>query len=713
VRVIQRMSPDVALLDIRMPVMDGIQAMRWLADSGSHTRLLAFTTFDVDEYVFEALRAGASGFLLNDASVEELASAMRLVVSGEAAPAPTVTRRVVDALTKSAPTKRDPSMLASFTPRGLDILRLLARGLSNAEIAQEVCADTRDREDPRFQRCLEAGTPRPGPPSHRRIQNRTGLLAADRVFVGRPQSRRYCQIAMLPLSGWCRFASVPYRIASGNRIIRVRPRGSSAGGAVAWSPESLRSCLGVGIELADPSRKSRAFSTLSACRGASPVTWARVGSTGSEVDRLHIDQSPPQAVRRRLQKPVRPLSVLHVGTINKPITRATGYGPIETVIFNLDRGLHELGHRSIVACSSDSAVTGEHCATIGRSLGDYCRSGTPEAQAQIDLHLAGALARARRGDIDIIHMHEWFEHVYTGRFASPVPIVMTLHVPGERSGLSEFRTRHPRTFAASRSLLNAVAISDYQRQQYSQLLPVARTIPHGVSVHEYLFKAEANAGTYLFSIGRMTEDKGQDLAIEVARKSGAKLILAGGIQDKEADRAFFARLMPLMDMVVDLSDEPVTPRYYEDVMQPILTSGNQVIYIGELGTDAAKHWYRHAEATLFPIRWGEPFGMVLIESMASGTPVVAFRNGSVPEIVCDGETGFVVDSVDEMVAAVGRVSQLNRANSWRHVQANFSVERMAASYASLYRDLAAAPPTSVQPVAQRETAATPVLARAG
>lgn len=412
-----------------------------------------------------------------------------------------------------------------------------------------------------------------------------------------------------------------------------------------------------------------------------------------------------------MNKPARPLTILHVGTINKPITRANGYGPIETVIFNIDKGLHALGHRSIVACSSDSVVTGEHCKTVGRSLGDYCRTGTPEAQAQIDLHLAGALARAERGDVDVIHMHEWFERVYTGRFAPPVPIVMTLHVPGNRSGLSEFRTLDPRTFAASRSRLTAVAISEYQRQQYSGLLAVAGTVPHGVAVDEYLFKADPNTGTYLFSIGRLTEDKGQDLAIEVARKSGARLILAGCVQDKEADRAFFARLMPSIDMVVDLSDQIVTPRYYEDVMRPILSSHQQVIYIGELSADAARQWYRYAEATLFPIRWGEPFGMVLIESMASGTPILAFGKGSVPEIVRDGKTGFIVDSVDEMVAAVGRIPQLDRADSWRHVQENFSIARMATAYAGLYRRAIAGAPIGVGPVVERPAAPPPALAR--
>ena len=138
------------------------------------------------------------------------------------------------------------------------------------------------------------------------------------------------------------------------------------------------------------------------------------------------------------------LNILHVATINKPITPQMGYGPIESVIYNIDKGLHALGHRSIVACSSDSTVTGEKYETVSHSLGDYCHGGTLEGQAQVDLHLSRALARAHRGDIDIIHMHEWFERVYTGSFHPSVPIVMTLHVPGQHSGITEFR-QHART----------------------------------------------------------------------------------------------------------------------------------------------------------------------------------------------------------------------------------------------------------------------------
>lgn len=138
IQLIEREKPDVALLDIRMPVMDGIEAMRRLTAAGVTTRLLALTTFDLDEYVFEALRAGASGFLLKDASVEELAAAIRTVAGGEAVLAPTVTRRVIDAFARNAPKKQDPGRLAELTPRELDVLRLVAKGLSNAEIADEL-----------------------------------------------------------------------------------------------------------------------------------------------------------------------------------------------------------------------------------------------------------------------------------------------------------------------------------------------------------------------------------------------------------------------------------------------------------------------------------------------------------------------------------------------------------------------------------------------
>ena len=139
VELVSRLRPDVTLMDIRMPVLDGLAATRQLLGAGVATRVLVLTTFDLDEYVFAALRAGASGFLLKDAPAEELAAAIRVVASGDALLAPGVTRRVIDAFVHRAPPVRDPDQpVADLTRREVEVLGLLARGLSNADIASRL-----------------------------------------------------------------------------------------------------------------------------------------------------------------------------------------------------------------------------------------------------------------------------------------------------------------------------------------------------------------------------------------------------------------------------------------------------------------------------------------------------------------------------------------------------------------------------------------------
>jgi DNA-binding NarL/FixJ family response regulator len=136
---IRRLRPDVALMDIRMPVLDGISATRRLVGEGTETRILALTTFDLDEYVFEALRAGASGFLLKDAPAEELVAAIRTVASGDALLAPGVTRRVIDAFVRRPePRPALREALDELTAREREVLELIARGHSNADIAREL-----------------------------------------------------------------------------------------------------------------------------------------------------------------------------------------------------------------------------------------------------------------------------------------------------------------------------------------------------------------------------------------------------------------------------------------------------------------------------------------------------------------------------------------------------------------------------------------------
>ncbi len=377
------------------------------------------------------------------------------------------------------------------------------------------------------------------------------------------------------------------------------------------------------------------------------------------------------------------INVLHVATLNRPIRQDLGYGPIETVIYNIDKGIHALGYRSIVACSGDSRVAGEQYTTIEKSFSEYWSENTRAQQRNMRRHLAMSLGRAKKGDIDIIHMHDAImaEYIFKGVFKSPVPIVMTLHVPAEEKG--SFK-RWNESLASS-SAAYFVPISEYQRRQHHGLVNAQKVIHHGIDVEGYPFKSGPAKHDYLFSIGRITQDKGQDKAIEIAKKTGSRLILAGNVQNKAKDRAFFKRLNKSIDLVTDAGKPFTGSDYYEKVMKPILDSGKQIIYIGEVDRDQKKLWYLHARMTLFPIQWGEPFGLVLIESMACGTPVAAFRKGSVSEIVIHKKTGFVVDSIDEMAEAA-RASRLIDPNDCRrHVEDNFSIAVMAGKYSQLYR----------------------------
>ena len=377
------------------------------------------------------------------------------------------------------------------------------------------------------------------------------------------------------------------------------------------------------------------------------------------------------------------MNVLHVATLNRPIRNDLGYGPIETVVYNLDKGLHELGHRSIVACSGDSQVTGEQCTTIEKSFDEYCTDHTQVKQEIMNRHLALSLQRAQQGDIDIIHMHDadMAEYMFGGVCQSPVPIVMTLHVPADDHG--GFTRWNDALISSSSAYF--VPISEFQKSQHQGLVNAQNVIHHGIDVESYPFNSHGSQHNYLLSIGRITPDKGQDIAIHVAKQTGSRLILAGNVQNKDKDRAFYTNLKHSIDLVVDGGQSVTGSDYYEQVMKPILNSDKQIIYIGEVNSAQKKLWYQYARATLFPIQWGEPFGLVLIESMACGTPVLAFDKGSVPEIVIHGKTGFVVDSIEHMTEAVKAIHLLDRSDCRQHVKAHFSIVSMAGKYVDLYQ----------------------------
>jgi glycosyltransferase involved in cell wall biosynthesis len=212
-----------------------------------------------------------------------------------------------------------------------------------------------------------------------------------------------------------------------------------------------------------------------------------------------------------------------------------------------------------------------------------------------------------------------------------------------------------------------VSISESQRQPLAGANWVA-TVQHGIDVDAFTFNPEP--GTYLAFLGRISPEKGLDVAIRVARRAGWPLLIAARpplsfAQNPEAQR---------------------DREYFEQVVQPLLSEPG-VDLIGEVGGLEKNEFLGNAAALLFPISWPEPFGLVMPEALACGTPVIALRAGSVPEIIDDGVTGFVCQFEDELVCAVDRLSDLNRAACRAEAERRFSPAAMADAYERVYADL--------------------------
>jgi glycosyltransferase involved in cell wall biosynthesis len=259
-------------------------------------------------------------------------------------------------------------------------------------------------------------------------------------------------------------------------------------------------------------------------------------------------------------------------------------------------------------------------------------------------HTAWALQEAAH-TCDVIHLQS-APGIACSRFIS-VPMVFTLHGPHDRR-LSEFYSHYPDIYY--------VGISEFQRSQES--LPRIRTIHHGIDLS--LYQLRERKQQYLSFIGRIAPIKGTHLAIDVAKRVGIPLKIAGDIQ-------------------------PIYRDYFEAKIKPHL-DGNFIEYVGLADLKAKNELLGNSLAMLFPIKWDEPFGLVMVEAMACGTPVFAFRGGSVAEVVRDGVSGYVCRSVGDMAKRV-TTTQFEPRAVRQYVEENFSVERMAGQYAALYQEV--------------------------
>ncbi len=337
-------------------------------------------------------------------------------------------------------------------------------------------------------------------------------------------------------------------------------------------------------------------------------------------------------------------SPLSIGVIAPPWLPVppVNYGGTELVLDVLCRGLQQRGNRVELFTLGTST-----CDVPRRWIyesADPDRMGAAIAELR---HVAAAYEAFER--YDVVHDHTLGGLFHSGLYPH-VPVVTTNHGPFNED-LIDFYGR-----VADR--IPIIAISHDQASRAPAGIPVSAVIHHGLDLERYPI---GTGGEYLLSLGRMNPDKGIEVAIDVARRAGRELLIAAKMR------------------------EPAEKRYFAEVIEPMLGDGFN--YVGEVGHERKVELLQGAAALLNPIRWPEPFGLVMAEALACGTPVVATPCGAAPEIVEHGTVGFLGDDVEALVNGVRRVESIDRDACRAHVERSFTMARMAADHENFYRSV--------------------------
>ncbi len=327
-----------------------------------------------------------------------------------------------------------------------------------------------------------------------------------------------------------------------------------------------------------------------------------------------------------------------------------GYGGTEAVVSLLTDALVRAGHDVVLRASGDSSTLAELRSVYPRSL--RTAEDVQDGTLYDCVHAAAAIADADA--FDIIHNHAG-EPVMALAGLVNVPMLTTMHcaiTPYTRF-VWEYYGGYFNTI--SRAQINTVP--PLERPQY------AGTVYNAIDVASFPFREQKDG--YLLCLNRVAPEKGTHLAIEAACQAGRKLVIAGKV-----------------DRIQD--------GYYEAAVRP-LVDGRDVVFLGEANYRLKRELYASAACLLMPICWEEPFGLVMVEAMACGTPVIAFARGAAPELIVDGETGFLVRDVDSMVEALRKIDGIEPTRCRQHVEANFDVPVMVEGYLRLYREIVGAP----------------------
>jgi glycosyltransferase involved in cell wall biosynthesis len=322
------------------------------------------------------------------------------------------------------------------------------------------------------------------------------------------------------------------------------------------------------------------------------------------------------------------------------------YGGIELVVDQLATGLQASGHDVTLFATGDSTSQVPLKWVLPEAEGMRIGMAVPEMR-----HVLYSYSSI--SDYDVVHDHTILGPFYAEKFPG-LRIATTIHGPFNEELTDLYSSLAPR--------VPIICISNAQRRAAPDL-QVGRVIHHGIDASAFV-QGDGDGdddGEYLLFLGRMSPDKGAHRAIEVARKAGVRLLLAAKMR------------------------EPWERRYFEEYVEPFL--GDSAVYLGEVSHEHKLELLRGAKSLLFPIRWNEPFGMVMLEAFASGTPVIAFPEGAAPEVIEDGRTGFLCDDEAAMADAVGRLDEIDRSACRAAVEGYFSVERMVAEHVELYEQI--------------------------
>ncbi len=319
------------------------------------------------------------------------------------------------------------------------------------------------------------------------------------------------------------------------------------------------------------------------------------------------------------------------------------YGGTELFIAHLAVGLKKLGHEVVVYANGESKVPVE-CRSLYQSS-EWPIDGEVHGSLK-DLNHSGWAVADAQADCDLIHLNNAPGLVHS-RFISK-PFVYTIHHPHEPA-LSDYYGYYPQ--------VSYVTISHFQRRK--ETMPRLSTIHHGLNFSKYRLTTDKQP--YLAFIGRIAPVKGTHLAIAAAKKAGLPLKIAGEVQ-------------------------PLFREYFEKEIKPNV-DGKFVQYIGEADLQEKNDLLGNAQALLFPIQWDEPFGLVMIEAMACGTPVIALPGGSVPEIVKDEVSGFVCSNVDQLAQRAKEAGRFKPTEVRHYAERMFSLDTMVRKYADLYRQI--------------------------